>query len=212
MLERPLMVTAWVLSAVLLSRFAVDFIAEGPELAVPFWALAMLCLAVMGVNALSRPKRQTANRDTNYDRRIKAALLLFIPIGFIASSLDCTGLSLRGCSPFCTFIKLIWIPVIAVACIAYYVSADRRGPAALLLMSLVPLFPHCICYNVANAWWIDHIGASPECYVWGFVVCSLALGAVQAGKRYLVTAALSLVIIAGSLCFFIGHHYFKFPW
>jgi hypothetical protein len=107
---------------------------------------------------------------------------------------------------------MVWIPLIAVACAVYYRTSDRRVPAVLLVMSFVPLLPHCVCYNQANGWWIDHIGASPECYAWGFVVSTLALGALNNAGRYLATVAVSGAIIGGAFGFFVGHHYFKFPW
>jgi hypothetical protein len=205
------MITAWLLSVVLLLRFAIDFLAEGPWLAVPFWGLTVFALTVMGMSIMSKPVTRAAHHG-NQARLVRALLLSFIPIGFLASSLDCTGLSVRGCSDFCTFIKLIWIPLIAIACAVCYKTSDERVPVMLLLMSFVPLFPHCVCYNAANGWWIDHIGASPECYVWGFVVSTLVLAALNSARRYIVTGAVSVAIIGGSMGFFVGHHYFRFPW
>jgi len=206
------MIAAWLIAAILLLRFAVDFAVAGPILAVPFWGLVALSLVLMGVNAFSSPRARERVKDNASDRRMRAVLLLFIPLGFLASSLDCTGLSLQGCSPFCTFIKLAWIPLLAIACLVWYKTADRRGPAVLSIMSFVPLFPHCICYNLANAWWIDRIGASPECYIWGFVVSTLAVSSLAARQRYLLTIFMSALIIIGSLGFFVAHHYFRFPW
>jgi hypothetical protein len=210
-IQKPVLITAWLLCALLLSRFALDFSAEEPLLAVPFWGLALSALAVMGMNILPHPVPWHA-RATRHHHSLRALLLAFIPVGFLASTLDCTGLSVRGCSPFCTFIKLIWIPLIAIGCLVHYLTRDRHGPTVLLLMSFVPLVPHCICYNVANAWWIGHIGVSPECYVWGFVVSALALASLYSARRYLVTVAICAAIIAGSFSFFVGHHYFRFPW
>jgi hypothetical protein len=200
------------ISAVLLLRFAVDFSGQGLRLAVPFWGLVALTLTVMAANNLSGRPTRGGDDDKDKARRAEAWLLSLIPVGFFASSLDCTGLSLRGCSTFCTFIKLIWIPLVGAVCVGYYLRRDRRGPAVLLLLSFVPLIPHCICYNVANAWWIDHIGASPECYGWGFVVSTLTVGALAVGKRYLVTIIVNSLIVTGSLGFFVAHHYFGFPW
>jgi hypothetical protein len=205
------MIAAWMISALLLLRFAIDFQAQGVMLAMPFWALVVFALAVMGVNALSSPPSSTREEDSGYPR-IRAVLLLSVPLAFLASSLDCTGLSLRGCTPFCTFIKLVWIPLVALACAMYYITRDRRGLAALAIISFVPLVPHCTCYNVANAWWIDNAGASPECYIWGFVVSSLVVGSLYSGKHYSITLVVALLIIAGSMGFFVGHHYFSFPW
>jgi hypothetical protein len=208
---RPLMVAALSISAVLLLRFAVDFNAQGALLAVPFWGLVVFALIVMGLNALSNTP-VSSNEESNTDRRMMALLLISVPVAFLASSLDCTGLSLRGCSPFCTIIKLVWIPLVAIVCAAYYLTRDGRGLVALSIISYVPLIPHCICYNVANGWWIDRIGASPECYSWGFVVTSLVVGSLAAGMRYSVTIGVSLLIVAGSMGFFVAHHYFRFPW
>ena len=208
---KPLIIAAWVISALLLLRFAIDFNSEGLMLAMPFWALVVFALIVMGVNAFSSATASTREQGRS-DRTIKTVLLISAPIAFLASSLDCTGLSLRGCTPFCTVIKLVWIPLIAVACGAYYITRDHRGLAVLSVISFVPLVPHCSCYNVANAWWINHAGASPECYSWGFVVTSLMIGSLVAGKRYLVTIVACLLIIGGSMGFFVGHHYFGFPW
>jgi hypothetical protein len=166
----------------------------------------------MGVNALSSPQASFDNVDKTRDCRMRAVMLILAPVAFFASSLDCTGLSLRGCSQFCTVIKLVWIPLIAAVCAWYYTGRDRRALAALSIVSFVPIVPHCICYNAANGWWIDRIGASPECYAWGFVVTSLLVGSLAAGKRQLITLGVSLLIVAGSLGFFVAHHYFRFPW
>jgi hypothetical protein len=208
---KPLIIGAWLISTLLLLRFAIDFNAMGLMLAIPFWALVLFALIVMGVNAFSSTTASTRERRSA-DRRIRAVLLISAPIAFLASSLDCTGLSLGGCTPFCTVIKLVWIPLIAVTCAVYYITRDHRGLAVLSVISFVPLVPHCSCYNVANAWWIDHAGASPECYVWGFVVSSLVVGSLVSGKRYSITLVVALLIIAGSIGFFVAHHYFKFPW
>lgn len=208
---KPLIIGAWLISALLLLRFAIDFNAQGLMLAIPFWALVVFALIVMGVNAFSGTTAST-RENRSADRRIRTVLLISAPIAFLGSSLDCSGLSLRGCTPFCTVIKLVWIPLIAVACAVYYITRDHRSLAVLSAISLVPLVPHCSCYNVANAWWIDLAGASPECYAWGFVVTSLVVGSLAAGRRYSITLVVALLIIGGSMGFFVAHHYFKFPW
>ena len=105
-LVRLLIFVAWVISALLLLRFAIDFSAMGLLMAAPFWALVVLALSVMGVNALWGAPASIREVDIG-ERRIRAVLLICAPIAFLASSLDCTGLSLRGCTAFCTFIKLV---------------------------------------------------------------------------------------------------------
>src|SRR5262249_8456876 len=141
-----------------------------------------------------------------------AGLLLAVPLGFLASALDCTGLSLSGCSGFCTFVKNVWIPIIALGVITYLVTESRAVLLSMSVMSLLPIMPHCVCYNVANAGWIDHIGASPECYAWGLAVSVVALSSVTRGVNRWASVALCYSIIAGSTAFFLGHHYFHFPW
>ncbi len=79
-------------------------------------------------------------------------------------------------------------------------------------MALVPLVPHCDCYNAANGWWIDTIGASPVCYTWGTAVTALAVSSLRSGSRALASLAVAGAIVGGALTFFVGHHYFHFPW
>ena len=83
---------------------------------------------------------------------------------------------------------------------------------AIAVMSFVPLFPHCVCYNVGNAWWIDRIGASPLCYGWGFVASVIAVSALRRGPRMWVSVATCGAIVTGATGFFVAHHYFHFPW
>src|SRR5690242_5509197 len=106
-LQRLLLWTAWLVAAVLLGRFSVDFVKEMPAvLAAPFVLLVAAALAVAALN-LRAGKPSPAARDLNTGARAQTALLLLtVPLGFLASSLDCTGLSPEGCTPFCTFVKL----------------------------------------------------------------------------------------------------------
>jgi hypothetical protein len=201
-----------VISAVLLIRFAIDF-SEGMKwwLAAPFCLLVIFALGVGAANVVSSSSEgMTAPRPP---RDAKCVLLLAaIPLGFLASSLDCMGLSLRGCSPYCTFAKLVWIPLIAIVCGLCFSIRKKGWLVAITLMSFLPLAPHCGCYNVGNAWWIDRIGASPMCYAWGFVVSTIALGALQTGERVSMVLAVCLAIITGATGFFVAHHYFQIPW
>ena len=178
-------------------------------LAAPFWLLVIAALGVGTFNILGAAPTDLA-ADSNSKGRM--LLLAAIPLGFVASSLDCTGLSLQGCSPFCTFIKLVWIPLIAAVCLAYYRTHKPSWLTVIVEMSLVALIPHCVCYNVGNAWWIDRIGASPLCYGWGFVVSIIAVGALRRATNYWPSFAVSFTIIAGATAFFVSHHYFQFPW
>lgn len=194
----------------MLLRFAIDFGAGmSPALALPFWLLLACALSVTVANLTGLPN---TNARRHASKASSAALLATIPLAFAASSLDCTGLALMGCSPYCTFIKLAWIPLIALVCASYLVTGRRWALTALPLMALVPLAPHCVCYNVANAWWIDRLGASPVCYAWGLVVTVIAVSALGKGGSARASLLVCWAIIAGATGFFITHHYFHFPW
>ena len=199
-----------VISAVLLIRFAIDF-SQGMKwwLAGPFWLLVSVALGVGIGNVLS-----TATSEKATDRRTKARALLLaaIPLGFLASSLDCMGLSLQGCSSYCTFVKLAWILLLAAVCVLYFFTDKRGWLTAIAATSFAPLAPHCVCYNVGNAWWIDRLGASPLCFGWGFVVSVIAVGSLRKGAHLWPSLAVCFTIIGGAATFFVSHHYFQFPW
>jgi len=199
-----------IISAALLIRFAIDFSKEMKWwLAAPFCLLVIAALAVGFTNVFSARTPQTAGGQRVKERTM---LLAAIPLGFVASSLDCTGLSAQGCSPFCTFIKLVWIPLIAAGCVVYLFARKEAWLTAIAAMSFVPLVPHCVCYNLGNAWWIDRIGASPLCYGWGFVLSIIAVGALRSGAHLWRSLTVCFTIIAGAAAFFVSHHYFHFPW
>lgn len=209
-LQQWLLSAGLAISAVLLIRFAIDF-SEGMRwwLAASFWLLVIIALGVGTANLFGRRRSKTATRPSVEQR---ALLLAAIPLGFLASSLGCTGLSLHGCSPFCTFVKLVFIPLIAAGCVGYFFVGKEFLLTAVALMSFVPLMPHCVCYNVGNAWWIDRLGASPLCYGWGFVVSMISTSGLRKGGSIAISLTICLAIILGSTAFFVGHHYFGFPW
>ena len=192
---------------VLLARFAWDFSVAFPVLAAPFCLLVAAALGLAAANL-----RAGARSDGGGPHWTRVALLALVPLAFLASSLGCTGLAAAGCSPFCTFVKLVWVPLLAVACVAAAATRARGAIAVVAAMSLVPLAPHCVCYNAANGWWIDTIGASPVCYAWGTTVATLAGSALLAGRRELASLAVCGAIVGGALSFFVGHHYFHVPW
>lgn len=207
-MDRILRLALWLAiaaSAILLVRFAYDFSTEFPLLALPFCLLVALTLGLTVLNARERAVEPRVG-ITSY------GLLALVPLAFVASSLGCTGLAAAGCTPFCTFIKLVWIPLVAGACVAYAITRHTAALVAVAAMALVPLVPHCDCYNAANGWWIDTIGASPVCYAWGTAVSALAVSSLRSERRSVASLALAGAIVGGALTFFVGHHYFRFPW
>jgi hypothetical protein len=205
-------------SMVLLYQFAFDFIRMMPPLlSLPFVLLVVSAIIVASLNLFVIFKNKTGeglrrNDESTANRPARFALLCAVPLGFVASSLDCSGLSLQGCTPFCTFIKLIWIPAIAIVCLLDFFKEKSWLLLLISLMAFVPLVPHCLCYNVGNGWWIDHFGASPMCYAWGFVVTLIAASAIKSGNQLWLALLLNGAIIGGAFTFFISHHYFHFPW
>jgi hypothetical protein len=216
-IQRLLLVAGVLLAAILLMRFTIDFFIEMPLLlAVPFALLVAAALLIIALNVLALVRgasgKEVAAAQSQPSKTAKALLLASIPLGFLASTLDCSGLAPQGCSPFCTYIKLLGIPLLAIACAVYYFKPLNGLLAVIVALSFVPLVPHCICYNVGNGWWIDLLGASPMCYVWGFVVTLIAASAIKSAARPWLALLVNSAIIGGALGFFVSHHYFHFPW
>jgi hypothetical protein len=198
------------IAAALLIKFAIDFLVQPALLAVPFLFVVSGSIGVLAYNVFSA---KTEDIGPGRTQRIpRGALLVLVPAGFFASSLGCTGLEPFGCSPFCTFVKLVWVPALGIGALLYYLHASRPILLALTAMCFVPLYPHCVCRNVANAWWIDRFGASVECYVWGFTAALIVLTSLRKRRGAWPSLAVSGLIVSGALAFFVGHHYFKFPW
>ena len=210
--QRAMLIIGFLLAAFLLVRFAIDFTNEMPLLlAVPFCLLVVAALAITAFNLLHSYGYEIQNSNRKIARGL---LLLAIPLGFLASSLDCSGLSTAGCTTFCTFIKIVWIPLLAILGLTYFFFNNAWLLVVITAMSFVTLVPHCICYNVGNGWWIERIGASPTCYAWGFLVSLIAISAIKIKSKPQVWASLLIcgTIFSGAFGFFIAHHYFHYPW
>jgi hypothetical protein len=206
-LQPAVLYAGLMLSALLLVKFAIDFTTQSSLLlAAPFWLLVVAALAVAFSNMIAGP------RLNPFPKAARILLLAAIPLAFLASSLDCTGLSAEGCSPYCTFIKTAWIPLIAVVSAAYFFTGRDWLLLVVSVMSFATLAPHCVCYNPGNGWWIEHIGASPTCYSWGFAASVICAGALHKARRAWPSLLVSGAIICGSTAFFVAHHYFHFPW
>jgi hypothetical protein len=216
-IQRVLLAAGVLVAAALLLRFTIDFFIEMPWLlAIPFAVLVVAALLIVALNVLAIGKGASGNAvaaaQSQPSRAAKVWLLASIPLGFLASTLGCSGLALQGCSPFCSYIKLLGIPLLAIVCAVYYFKPSNGLLTAISVLSFVSLVPHCICYNVGNGWWIERLGASPMCYVWGFVVTLIAASAIKSAARPWLSILVNSAIIGGALAFFVSHHYFRFPW
>lgn len=186
------------LGIVLLVRFAWDFgTGMDPLLGVPAALLSLAAIAGI-VLSLRGPRVAPA-------RPIAGLAVASVPLAFLASTLDCSGLSFDGCTTVCTVQKVVVLPLVVVACVL-------RKPIAILALSLAMLVPHCICLNVVNAWWIGALGASPMCFAWGFVAAVLGVATLEGRGRTWLSLGATYASTLGSTSFFVGHHYFHWPW
>jgi hypothetical protein len=112
---------------------------------------------------------------------------------------------LTGCSTFCTLVRFGWPPLLLVLAI-------RREWNGVLALAALALIPHCVCRNPVNAWWIDRLGASPDCYAPAALVTLMATVALRSNARLALSAVAGYAIIGGVMTFFVGHHFFRIPW
>jgi hypothetical protein len=210
--RRIVFILAWITAAALLLRFAGDFTAAfwpaggiRRALVPAFWGLVAAALALPAANVLR------AGRENASSGRAGAILRASVPVAFLASSLGCSGLAVAGCTAVCTVLRWSVVPLLAAAALLTF-SGRRVPPHAALALAAIALVPHCTCINPANAWWVARLGASPMCYAWGFAAALVASTTESAGARPLPALLVNGAIVAGSLAFFAGHHFLRYPW
>lgn len=204
-------------ATILLARFAYDFVRlTHPLLGVPGALLAMTAIAACGATMFSKARAEP--RDLPLRSLRAPAALLAIPCGFVASALGCAGLSIEGCGwaireiAFCTMVKVSILPAMFVLGTAWVVTKKPWILGLVAVLGMITLVPHCVCRNPVNGWWITTLGASPMCFGWGFVNTVLAVGILLGRGRPLLSLGVSYASAGGAFAFFIGHHYFHFPW
>ncbi len=208
--QRAVLYLGLLISTCLLVRFAFDFSHFNKTLFAAMSLLLTAAIVIAAWNILTESNGQSTR--TVAEDEARALLLVAIPVGLLTSSLDCTGLALRGCTSYCTFVKLILIPLSALMSYLSFQTGRNIFLVLALLVASGALVPHCLCYNPANGWWIDNVGASPQCYLWGFVGALISVSALLKGGGLWLSVSICYVIISGSFSFFIAHHYFQFPW
>jgi hypothetical protein len=165
--------------------------------------------AAMGVSALlfitrlagAFPRPISTSRGLSPGLRWTLALL--IPGDVLAMGFGC-----GGCTLIClSLLAGAWM----MAGLAALEVKRGRGAPLLLTLSLLYATPHCICANVINRWWIEQLGASPNCYAFAL----LGIGFAVLGLRG-VWPRWALVLAAApggaAVAFGIGHHIFAYPW
>jgi hypothetical protein len=214
--HRWLMLTALVAVGIVYARGSFDFARYNGFLPLPIpgsqatwmffvWSAA---LVVANLRIAFRSPEVLAPANT-WTRR---ALVLAIPVAFLASGLDCTGIILDGCTSVCTFLIRIWTPVVGAAAFAYMYTGRRWLLPAITVICMLYLVPSCQCANPLNAWWLHHLPRSPACFAASGWVSVIAVAALSWGKWTRTAATVCWFINITLLAFFVGHHYYHIPW
>jgi hypothetical protein len=166
-----------------------------------FAAMDLSALLFIARLAVAFPLPIPTSRDLS--PRLRWMLALLIPVDMLAMGFGC-----GGCTLIClSLLAGTWI----MAGLAALEVKRGRGAPLLLTLSLLYATPHCMCANVINRWWIEQMGASPNCYAFALV----GIGFAVLGLRG-VWPRLALVLAAApggaALAFGIGHHIFAYPW
>jgi hypothetical protein len=172
-----------------------------------FWAVFL----VLALAQLRAAWSAAADRSP-LTRGQRMGLVLAVPFGLLGSIVDCMGLSFHGCSVPCAFLSRAVAPAVALLVAAYGLTDGSVWRSAALGLAFVLLVPNCRCRNPVNAFWIDLLGLSPACFVSGFSVTLVALSALATRRHAGAALALAWSTIAVLLVFFVGHHYYDWPW
>jgi hypothetical protein len=139
-------------------------------------------------------------------------LALAVPVAFLAAAMDCMGLSFVGCTSACGFLMHYAAPATALCTLLFAATGARGWLFAANLLALAFFVPNCTCSNPVNRGWIESLGRSPACFASAVGVFLLASTTLVTGRKTLLATLLAWGVVATTLAFFVGHHYFHFPW
>ena len=208
--HRWLMLAAIAAGTIICVRASLDVSVINRLLAFPVGLFFFVSLALIATNLLTGFRGPAG--EVQIDSWTRIALVITVPVGFTAAALDCTGASLSGCTPVCTFLIRVWSPLIVVATLALLTTRRRWLLSLIAAMCFVYLAPSCRCYNPLSAWWIDHFSVNPACFGGGYWVSVVAIAALSWGRLARASAAACWFVNAVLLGFFVGHHYYNVPW
>ncbi len=171
---------------------------------------AFVVFLVLGVRQVRAAWSLTSAAALARGQRL--GLALAIPVGLLGSVVDCMGLSFHGCSPVCAGLTWFVAPAVGLLALLGGWSGARGWRVSALALAFVLLVPNCRCRNPVNVFWIDFLGLSPACFLSGFAVAMVALGALSTGRFTRISLALAWSTNAMLAAFFVGHHYFDWPW
>lgn len=205
-----LLVIAFAAGLIIVTRGTYDLSRLDPWLPLPLWLFFFLSLVLIITNIQSG--FQPASAQEQISPGLRAALVLAIPAGFLGAALDCMGLSLSGCTPVCMFLVRGWFHLIVIAAVAYLVTDKRWLLLTITLLSFVYLIPNCVCFNPMNAWWLQHFRRSPACFGAAYWVSVVAVAALLWRRFTMLSVITCWTINVVLLAFFVGHHFYGFPW
>lgn len=197
-----------VLASGLVGKLALDLARRDALMGCLVWGFYAFFLGLAGLQLAGAWQGKTGA----ISRAQRLGLALAVPAGLLGSVVDCMGLSLVSCSPACGFLTKVVAPAVALLALLHGLTAARTPLALALALSFALLYPNCTCYNPVNAGWIDVLGRSPACFASGFTVSWVASAALLTRRFAAASLALSWGTVAVQLAFFVGHHYFDWPW
>ena len=197
-------------AAVLLGRLTFDLARLDPLMAVAISVFYLGFLTVAGTNARHALRGSSPPRELG--RRGRLALALAIPVAYLASVLDCMGLSFHGCTTTCSVLMRGVAPAVGTLVLVHAVKGRPGFLVAAFVLSFGLLVPNCVCYNPVNRYWIDLWGQSPACFGGSFGVTVLAVSALHTERWIVPSLVLAWGAVLAMLAFWVGHHYFDYPW
>jgi hypothetical protein len=208
--HRWLVLAAIVVVGAIYTRGTFDFSRFDDRFLLPVWFVFLGSLGIVFANLVAAFRASQSTFTAGPWSR--SALAAAIPVAFLAAGLDCTGASLSGCSPVCGFLVRIWTPAVAVAAAAYVITGRRWLLPVITVMCFPYMVPNCLCYNPLNAWWLHRFPLSPACFAASGWASLIAIVTLSWGRLVPLAVAACWLVNAVLLGFFVGHHYYHFPW
>ncbi len=140
--------------------------------------------------------------------KLRAALLISMPVAFIAGSQIC-GVGLAACGAICHATN--GALVVLAAIVSWRVMRSQRvGPllAAIVVLSLVP---HCVCHAPINVVWHSFPGVSPACDAVPLAATLFAVTALR-GVRPRASSVIALATLGLIVFIAAGNSILGFPW
>jgi hypothetical protein len=205
-----LLLAGFLPAAVLLGRLTYDLGGLDPLFAVPVWGFYAGFVGFGAAHVVTALRGRSSPRPPG--AFLRWTLILAAVMAPVASILDCMGLAFTGCTVMCTILMQGVTPVLGALILSFAVTGKSGFLTATSGAALLLLLPNCVCYNPINGFWIDAIGYSPACFAGAFGVVLLCAGALRTGTWGLLSAGMAWGAVVAMLGFFVGHHYFDWPW